>query len=206
MRDIVFRTLEEEWNPAYYIDCKGVITDYSDSYEVSNHGRVRSLDRIINNRFYKGKLLKTHISKNYCAIRLNSCGKSKNCFVHRLVLSSFSPNTELFECINHKDCCTTNNNLDNLEWCSVKYNSNYGDRNDKLSKKLKGRQFIEQAVKKAAEKNKKAVGAFKDGKLVEKYDSAADACRLNSSYNFVSISAACNGRISTYRGYIWRFI
>ena len=57
-----------------------------------------------------------------------------------------------------------------------------------------------------AEKHKKPIGMYKDGILIKRFESAADAERENNNYKNMSISAACNGRIKTYRGYEWKFI
>lgn len=43
--------------------------------------------------------------------------------------------------MNHKDECKDNNCADNLEWCTSKYNSNYGTHKEKLSASLRGRPF-----------------------------------------------------------------
>lgn len=46
--------------------------------------------------------------------------------IHRLVAEAFIPNPNNYPCINHKDENPSNNNIDNLEWCTYKYNANYG--------------------------------------------------------------------------------
>lgn len=53
--------------------------------------------------------------------------------VHRLVAQTFLPNPCELPEINHKDCCGSNNAVDNLEWCDRKYNINYADRTAKAA-------------------------------------------------------------------------
>jgi hypothetical protein len=61
-------------------------------------------------------------------------GKAKRESVHRLVALTFIENPNNYPCVNHKDETRTNNNVENLEWCSHKYNSNYGTCQEKHSK------------------------------------------------------------------------
>lgn len=109
-----------------------------ESYQVSNLGRVRSLDRVVktkilnvSNRVHKGKILKLTIQNNgYVSVRLCKDGKSKKFWVHRLVGMAFQDICgEWFEgaVINHKDENPSNNIATNLEWCTQKYNMNYND-------------------------------------------------------------------------------
>ena len=46
--------------------------------------------------------------------------------VHRVVADAFIPNPNNYPCINHKDENPANNKVENLEWCTYKYNNNYG--------------------------------------------------------------------------------
>lgn len=108
-------------------------------YEVSNFGKVRSKDRIIehsNGRLHKtiGKILVQRLDHNgYLTVSLQKNKRNYKVKVHRLVLSTFS------ECIgeqvNHIDEDKTNNKLLNLEWCTAKYNTNYGTRNTRIQKR-----------------------------------------------------------------------
>ena len=75
----------------------------------------------------------------YLVVCFNRNGVKKNLRVHRLVAQAFIPNPLNYPIVNHKDECKTNNAVDNLEWCDVKYNDNYGTRNERLSQKLSGR-------------------------------------------------------------------
>lgn len=76
-------------------------------YNKSNHG------------YEKVNLYKDKVSTTYC--------------VHRLVAETYLPNPNNYPCINHKDENKLNNHANNLEWCTYKYNNNYGTHNQKLS-------------------------------------------------------------------------
>ena len=105
----------EEWR-----DIKG----YEGRYQISSEGRVRSLDRIGKNGYsYKGKILKPRPTKRGY-IKANLSGKIYA--VHRLVAQAFIPNPNNYPVVNHKDENPSNNCIENLEWCDVKYNINYG--------------------------------------------------------------------------------
>ena len=89
------------------------------NYMVSNTGEIKSL--------------------NY-----NKTGKEKVLIplIHRLVAQAFLPNPNGCRIINHKDENRSNNSVNNLEWCSHKYNLNYGNRNSKLSNSLTNNPFF----------------------------------------------------------------
>ena len=122
------------------------IPDYEGWYQVSNLGRVKSIGRYITDKdrpnrrlFYKSRIIKQFIgSTGYYELHLSANSKISTKRVHRLVALAFIPNPNNFRCINHKDETRTNNcvfvNKDgsvdfersNLEWCTHKYNTNYG--------------------------------------------------------------------------------
>ena len=109
------------------------IPGYEGLYEVSNLGRVRSLDRYDGrNHFRKGKVLS--LVKNtdgYLKVLLKCNTKCKTITVHRLVAQAFIPNPDNLPIINHKDEDKTNNRVENLEWCDNYYNLMYGTGNDR---------------------------------------------------------------------------
>ncbi len=114
--------MEEEW--------RGVV-GYESSYQVSNLGRVRSLNREIvysDGRVYnyKSMLIKTRVVEmhGYEMVSLNNKKKPKTFTVHRLVALTFveNPNTIDFNIVNHIDGNKLNNRSDNLEWCDKSYN------------------------------------------------------------------------------------
>ena len=92
----------------------------AEDYEVSNFGRVRSVDRINAKGWrYTGRLLKLQKDKKgYLTVGIMVSGKPKTFKVHRLVAFAFLDKVEGKEQINHIDGDKTNNNVMNLEWCN----------------------------------------------------------------------------------------
>ena len=119
------------------------VEGYEGLYQVSNFGRVKSLDRYVlrngNSLFVKGIVLSQLNNRGYLTVRLCNSGKYKNYLVHRLVANAFIHNDNNYSEINHIDENKHNNHVDNLEWCDRKYNVNYGSRADKFSNSMKGK-------------------------------------------------------------------
>lgn len=118
------------------------IEGYEGLYQVSNLGRVKSLDKYINsgikNNSYvkrKEKILKLKFNQGYYEVTLTHNHKRRFCKVHRLVAQAFIPNPNNFPQVNHKDENKLNNCVENIEWCDAKYNCNYGTRNSKIYNK-----------------------------------------------------------------------
>ena len=110
---------EEIWLP-----CPG----YEWNYEVSSHGRVRSLG---NDTYHRGaKVLKQNLgNKGYYTLRLTySPGKKKCELVHRLIAKAFIQNPDDKPCVNHIDGNKLNNAVDNLEWATIKENNAHAVR------------------------------------------------------------------------------
>ena len=114
---------EEIWKP---------IKDFEGYYEVSNIGRVRSLNY---KRTGKEKILKNiEDYKGYLEVGLTKNGKRKQFKVHRLVAEAFIPNPENKPCIDHINTVKSDNRVENLRWVTYKENSN----NEKTLEKFKG--------------------------------------------------------------------
>lgn len=114
------------------------IPNYEGYYQVSNNGKVRSLDRIIKGplgqpKKQKGAILKPRLRHYYMSVRLAKNGIIKDYNIHRLVAISFLENPLNLPCINHKDENKLNNNVENLEWCSYAYNTRYGTCRERIS-------------------------------------------------------------------------
>lgn len=120
----------------------GTIKGYEDfsNYEVSNLGRVRSIERTINkvngtkgktaDVTFKSRVLKPEVLKKigYVMVNLKPAkgGKQRHCYVHRLVGLAFIDNPENLKELNHIDEDKNNNAVDNLQWISHRDNMNYG--------------------------------------------------------------------------------
>lgn len=117
-----------------YIEMKD-IPNYEGEYAATRDGQIWTYKR---NRF-----LKPAIDKDgYHYVTLSQKGKARAYRVHRLVLMTYQPieNVDLWQ-VNHKDENKSNNNLDNLEWMTLKDNINYGTGiargHEKLSMKIR---------------------------------------------------------------------
>jgi hypothetical protein len=154
------------------------IIKHHPNYEISNYGRVRNRET--------GKILKTtpHVRKGrkdptkYLRIELKR-PRSKH-LVHRLVAEAFLPNPEDFESINHIDENGMNNFVDNLEWCTHRYNCIYSRA--KITAQL-----------------------TTDGELVKTYKSLTEAAESTGS-DFRLISSVCLGKRKTHNGFKWVYI
>lgn len=128
------------------------IKGYEGFYQISNLGNVKSLKRKVysgrkRTRWQYEKILSNNKTngKGYKIVSLNKDSKSKNKYIHRLVAETFLENPNNYKYINHKDENKSNNNVDNLEFCTAQYNSTYNNlhirnglknRNNKYSKKV----------------------------------------------------------------------
>ena len=116
------------------------IKDFED-YKVSDIGEVFSIKR--------NKMLKPYEKKNYLGVYLYQNNVRKFMTIHRLVALAFIDNPNNYPQINHKDENTKNNVVENLEWCSAKYNANYGNHKEKIRQRMltnnhfKGKQHSE---------------------------------------------------------------
>ena len=158
-----------------------------ENYEVRPNGEV------VNTK--TGRVLKTFKNLGgYLTVGLNKNGKTKTFIVHRLVAQAFIPNPDNLPCVNHKDENKTNNNVENLEWCTHVYNVNYGTRNKRASKAKRGI-FNTKTSKTVIQLNK-------DGSLVRVWPSVSEVVR-QLHFNQGNISACCRGEHHSAYGYRW---
>lgn len=180
--------MEEVWK-----DIEG----YEGLYQVSNKGNVKSLKN--NKGKYKEKLLKQSKESNgYLKVTLRKKYKKKTYLVHRLVAKAFIENPNKLPCVNHKDECKTNNVVSNLEWCTYKYNSNYGTHIKRVS----------ESQINDPNKSKQVYQYTKDGELISVWKSTSECGR--NGYNFGNVASCCRNCYkiegnNVYKGYIWSY-
>lgn len=177
------------------------IEGYEGLYQVSSFGRVKSLERLdrckrkIQSRILKS--VKVHKNAEYQQVSLSKNGRIKNYLVHVLVAKSFIDNTNNYPCVNHKDENPNNNEISNLEWCTYRYNNNYGTR--------LARQIKTQTNRKDCSK---VVGQYDlQGNLIAIYPSAKEAWRQTGiSRSHICDVARNNPKYKTAGGYIWKYL
>ena len=157
-----------------------------DGYEISNLGRVKSLG---NNKTRKEKILKSRKHKDgYLYVGFYKEGKPKMFSVHRLVAKAFIPNYDNLPQVNHINEDKTDNRVENLEWCSIEYNINYGSRNEKVTKS----------------KSIPILQFSKTGDFIKKWDGIRQV-EKELGFNSTHISKCCKGKRKTAYGFIWHY-
>ena len=137
------------------------IEGYEGYYQVSNLGRVRSVERIVNRKKLKGKFISYgRDTKGYLFVNLSKENKQKTARVHRLVAQAFIPKIDGKDYIDHIDGSRDNNNVSNLRWCTHKENCNFeiAKLRQRLgcmgNKKWLGKHHTEETKKKISESKK----------------------------------------------------
>ena len=187
--------MQEQWKWIVYNN-----HDMTGKYMISNTGLVRSVERYT--RF--GQLVKDRILRQregskrgntvYKEVTLSDNGKVFDVEVHRLVATAFIENPDELPCVNHKDGNGTNNNVDNLEWCTYSDNANH-------SVKVLGnssRKWSSKPVKQMT----------LDGtETIKVWTNAWDVQReLGLSQVGISRAARRCKKDGTYKGYRWDFV
>lgn len=124
------------------------IKGYEGLYQISNYGNVKSLSRQHwnGNGWWtsKDRILVPRTSKNknhYYSVQLVKEGVKRNTNIHRIVAEHFLENPNNLEYVNHINENKLDNRVENLEWCSPKYNATYGNMEEVNKGKRKPIQF-----------------------------------------------------------------
>lgn len=176
--------------------CKGY-EQLAGLYEVSCLGRVRSSDRVVIKsngvkQPRKGKILKPRLDTyGYMQVVLYKDAKKYFPLVHQLVALAFVNNPDNLVQVNHKDEVKVNNRASNLEWCTTKYNINYGTHNER-----------------SASSRGKVVNQYDlEGNFIKSYPYARIACKeLGHNTTGDAITAVCRGARKSAYGYIWKYV
>ena len=171
------------------------IKGYEGLYQISNMGRVKSLERKIphwrgGERVQKERILKQVVTHNgYLRVGLRVDGKQKMLRVHRLVCEAFHENPDNKSDVNHINENKTDNRACNLEWCTRIENCNHGTRNERVAKALS-----------------KPIGQYtRDGDLVKVWQSTNEA-RRQAGFSQGAVSEVANGNRKTAYGFIWKYV
>lgn len=151
------------------------ITGFED-YSIDVYGNIYS-------NFKKDFLVPKIDKDGYHYVCLYKKGKEKWFKVHRLVGMMYIPNPDNLPQINHKDENKANNYVGNLEWCTNKYNVNYGMRTKKASAALG-----------------KKVYCYELDKV---FNSMLEARKETGA---LKIAEVCRGKFSQSGGYHWKFV
>ena len=184
------------------------IEDYEGLYQVSNLGRVKSLERYQQNhsKFQKieEKMKSIHTKSNgYQFVQLYKDNRMKNIYVHKLVAQAFIPNIDNKPEVNHIDGNKLNNSVKNLEWVT-------SNENNKHKWRTGLQRFSEKQSKITKENNQKYKSRpikqlDLQGNYIRTWKNAHEASR-QLSIDRSCISQCCNnGRNKTAGGYKWSF-
>lgn len=161
------------------------------TYYVSDKGRIISVFPVNYKRRHKHysiRFIKPFLNHNrYEVVRIVDNKITKWYTVHRIVLSTFCPNTDMHNLqVNHIDGNKSNNNLDNLEWCT-------------------GSENMIHAVKIGLVKSMKEVSMYSlSGEYIKTFHSLSDA-EKETGIKVTNIIANCKGKVRQSGNYQWRY-
>ena len=200
--------INEVWKP---------VIGYYGLYEVSNYGRVRSVDNIIIRKngikmTKKSKILKPCVSNvGYYMVGLTKNNKSKTVTVHRLVAEAFIPNPLNLPCVDHINTIRTDNRVENLRWVSYSTNNLNPITHDRMKASRKdtsgannpfyGKKHTIETIKKLSTP---IVQYTLDGAFVREWLGSQEAAR-ELGYNQAHISDCCLGKRKKHKGFIWKY-
>jgi len=196
LRDIpAADVLEVRWLP---------VVGYEGLYEVSSFGDVRCSDGTPVRQSVNHKK-----NTDYKCVWLRKNGVGKTVYVHRLVAEAFIPNPNSFPIVNHMDEDGTNNRSDNLEWCTLQYNTTYGTAIERRVAKVRGRKMPEKQKRDISASVKryqnseaglgKRVVCLETGEEFTSIRAAAEHFGLNPSTVGMCCLRGTNGRKYTFR-------
>lgn len=177
------------------------IQGYEGKYQISNIGRVKSL-YLINRqaKIPREKILAYgYNQQGYPFVQLSKNGKvGKHLSIHRLVAMHFMPNPNNYPVVNHINGIKTDNRVENLEWCTQKYNIQQSFKNGQQKPTWKGKTGIENP-------NSKKVRQYDlEDNFIKQWDCLRDVQRELKIFA-ISISRCCKGNQETAGGYKWRY-
>lgn len=170
------------------------IKGFEGLYSVSNIGNVKrnkTNGKAGTGNYTKEEYILKQRKNNagYMIVDLFKHNKRNQMLVHRLVAMAFIDNPHNYKIVNHKDENPFNNCVENLEWCTQKYNMNYGTCPYRIGKA----------------NSKKVIQLNKNGILVKEFPSIIEAERQTGISNGC-ICEVLHGKRKSAGGYIWEYV
>ena len=162
------------------------VVGYEGFYMVSNLGNVK---RIKCKKHHDGKLLKPQKGRSYLLVGLSKNGIQTSQRVHRLVAEAFIENPNNYPVINHINQNKHDNRVENLEWCTYKYNNDYG-------KPIKPKKIVKNHIG-----VKRKVRCIETSEIFSSQTSAAKKCGIVQS----GIVRCCKGKQKSAGGFHWEY-
>lgn len=113
---------KEIWKP---------VVGFEGAYEVSSLGKLKRIADACGT--HTGRIVRCSVvRRGYIRTALSYKSKITWQFVHRIVAMAFIPNPENKPCVNHIDCCPSNNKVSNLEWVTYRENTTHAQENNRI--------------------------------------------------------------------------
>lgn len=187
--------LIEEWKD---------ITGFEGLYQISNFGRVKSLERMSKQKhLLEEKILSiTHATAGYCDVSLFKDGVRYHKKPHRLVAEAFIPNPNHLPEVDHIDANKDNNRVDNLRWVTHIENCANPLRTEILRKINKGKKPTPEQI----EKQKVKINVIKDGEIIHTFNGYKEMDETSKDiFGFtlwnVYVRKVINGLMPDYHGF-----
>ena len=182
------------------------ILGYENLYEISNMGKVRSLNYL---GHHITKILKVSLdSKGYYHLNLFKNGESKTVLLHRLIAQAFIPNRDNKPYLDHINTIRTDNRIENLRWCTRRENQNNPITRYKQrlasSLSIKKIRTATENLEKGRHHYKRVRMYSKDNKFINIYNSLSEASKENNIATS-SICSCCHGKLKYAGGYKWEY-